>query len=70
MKGGCDRRAPLDSDKSMEGAKVVSETWGVYHSPEEFVAKAVEAGASTWHETMPSRSVIERNKKKQGTQHC
>ena len=28
MKGGCDSRAPLDSDKSMEGAKVVSETWG------------------------------------------
>ena len=44
MKGGCDSRAPLDSDKSMEGVKVVSETWGVYHSPEEFVAKAVEAG--------------------------
>ena len=44
MKGGCDDRAPLDCDTLMEEANLVSETWGLYHSPEEFVAKAVEAG--------------------------
>ena len=54
MNRGCDSRAPHDSDNSMEGAKLVSETWGGYHSPEEFDA-AVEAGHP--HETMPPRSI-------------
>ena len=44
MKRGCESRAPVDSEDLMEGAKATCETWGIYHSPEEFVAKAVEAG--------------------------
>ena len=28
----------------MKEATLVSEAWGVYHSPEEFVARAVEGG--------------------------
>ena len=35
---------PFDGEDSTEGAKSTCETWGIYHSPEEFVAKAVEAG--------------------------
>ena len=44
MKGGCAGRTPHDSDNQMEGEDTFSETWGIYHSPEEFIAKAAEAG--------------------------
>ena len=44
MKGGCVGRTPHDSDNQTEGEETFSETWGIYHSPEEFVAKAAEAG--------------------------
>ncbi len=44
MTEGCEVRAPLDCDTSMKEGDTLCETWGLYHSPEEFVAKAVEAG--------------------------
>ena len=47
---------------------MITETWGVFHSPEEFVAKAVATGHPTWNETMPSRSVEGCHQDQQRTQ--
>ena len=64
MKGGCVSRASFDSDEPMEGAKETCETWGIYHSPEEFVAKAVEAGhPHGMHQLLPQilSTAVRRN---------
>ena len=44
MKGGDLTCTPLECDAAVAAESLTTETWGVFHSPEEFVAKAVKTG--------------------------